>query len=59
MANGSGGTGGSQDKSKFFCHSCGGVTVLLTAQEAAAERKHGHDLEAYPLQPQPAEVIRG
>ncbi len=50
VANGSGeGAQAPQDKAKHFCHSCGGVTVYLTPLEAREERRHGHDLEAFPL----------
>lgn len=45
MANGDGG----KDTQKYFCHSCGGVTVYLTPRQALDERAHGHDLEAFPL----------
>lgn len=40
---------GEPGKKAFFCHSCGGLTVYLTPSEAADERAHGHDLEAFPL----------
>lgn len=36
------------DRVPYFCHSCGGVTVYLTPQEAAEERAHGHDVELLP-----------
>lgn len=57
MANGTGGS--PQEKTRYFCHSCGGVSTLLTAREAEEFKKEGHDLEIWPPKPQPAEVIRG
>lgn len=43
------GENGWPGKKKYFCHSCGGVTVFLTPIEAEFERQAGHDLEAFPL----------
>ncbi len=40
---------GEPGKRAYFCHSCGGLTVYLTSQEATEERSHGHELEAFPL----------
>jgi hypothetical protein len=34
-------------RDKYFCHSCGGVTVSLTPQEADQERKEGHQIELW------------
>jgi hypothetical protein len=43
----SGGAGKPQDKQRYLCHTCGGVTVRLTHKEAAEEQRHGHDVEPW------------
>lgn len=35
------------DKDRYLCHTCGGVTVFLTAQEAETEREEGHEIELW------------
>jgi len=52
VANSSGAQG-AQDKVRYFCHSCGGVTIWLTPKEAADQRLEKHDLEAFPLSGDP------
>ncbi len=49
---------GSQDRAKYFCHSCGGLTVKLTPRELAEERRRGHVLEAFPLRPDAEGEVR-
>jgi hypothetical protein len=34
-------------KDRYLCHTCGGLTIRLTAEEAAAERRQGHDVELW------------
>ncbi len=34
-------------RDRYLCRSCGGVTVHLTAEEAAVERKEGHEIELW------------
>jgi hypothetical protein len=45
------------DRDRYMCHSCGGVTVFLTKEEAQQERKEGHDVQPWPVEKlSPAEV---
>ncbi len=35
------------NKRRYFCHSCGGVTVWLTPEQAEVEIKEGHEIELW------------